>query len=276
MNELRVSRFRAPELGRMQPEELESQRREIEAQKVVIDKLVCAAEKAKEEGRMREIRQVVADHKSAGVRRGIEHGMKAMNMLEDVDELWVGLAETAEAGGLMVATPHNLVEVNAAIDKQAEIFVKLKNHVQHEVAMQVVASKSPLAWKTVKKMEGSGEFNKEQLGIGEKDVRTAEKELMQYERDIAAAVGGGGTRRSGPRAAGRSGFYGGDGGNKDYQLDAPGDKSGPPYAAAGRGVGSDGGIKCYGCGELGHIAYFCRSRSKRGLPAVGGQKRGRT
>ena len=202
--------------------------------------------------------------------------MRAMNMLEDVDDLWAGLAETAEAGGLMVATPHNLVEVNAAIDKQAEIFVKLKNHVQHEVAMQVVASKSPLAWKTVKKMEGSGEFNKEKLGVGEKDVRAAEKELMQYEKDIAAAVSGGGARRVGSRAAGRSGFYGGDGGYKDYQLDAPGDKSGPPYAAAVRGGGYDGGVKCYDCGERGHIAYFCRSQSKRGRQAVGGQKRRRT
>jgi hypothetical protein len=264
------------QLREMQPAELERQREELAAQRVAVDKLLKAAEKVKEEGRDQKIRLVVAGHKSAGARRGIEHGMKSLNLLDDMNELWVDLAEAAEAGGQMVATRHNLVEVNLAIDKQAEIFVKMKELARHELAMQVVASKSPLAWKTVKRMEGAGEFDKEQLGIGEKEVRGAEKELMQYEKEIAAAVGG--ARKFVPRGPGGTGPRGGREGDGEgsYPRGAPGDRTGgyprgalgdgagPPYAAAGRGGGAAGGVKCYDCGGFGHMSYNCPSQRKEG------------
>jgi hypothetical protein len=256
----------------MNPDELERQRAELAEQKAKLDKLIKSAGKAKEEGRAREIRQVVAEHKGAGPRRAIEHGMKTMNMFEDVDELWDELAETAEAGGLHVATQHNLVEVNKAIDQQAEIFGKLRKHVQHEIAMQVVASKSPLAWKTVKKLEGSEDFDKEKLGIDEKEVRDAEKALMLYEKEIAAATGKSRAKKtelrgaSGARAHRERGDGQPAGERKDSRRGAQGGYGGapPPYAAAVRAGPSDAGVQCYTCGEFGHRSYVCKNPTKTG------------
>ena len=53
--------------------------------------------------------------------------------------------------------------------------------------MQSIASKSPFGWTLVKRIEDDPDYNKADLGIDGKGVRAYEKELVSYNKDLAAA-----------------------------------------------------------------------------------------
>ena len=49
-----------------------------------------------------------------------------------------------------------------------------------QLTMQTVASKSPLGWSVVHKLEGSVDFDKDIIDMDGEEVRKAEKELVAY------------------------------------------------------------------------------------------------
>ena len=52
--------------------------------------------------------------------------------------------------------------------------------------MQTVASKSPLGWAVVRKLEGSLDFDLEVIDFNGEEVRRAEKELIAYNSESLA------------------------------------------------------------------------------------------
>ena len=54
--------------------------------------------------------------------------------------------------------------------------------------MQTVASKSPLGWALVHKIEGNKDFDPEVLELDGEDVRKAKKELITYNSKFLFAV----------------------------------------------------------------------------------------
>ena len=49
-----------------------------------------------------------------------------------------------------------------------------------QLTMQTVASKSPLGWAVVHKLEGSVDFDKDIIDMDGEEVRKAEKDLVAY------------------------------------------------------------------------------------------------
>ena len=56
----------------------------------------------------------------------------------------------------------------------------LKQHIQLERRIQTIASKYPLRWTLVKRIEDNPDYKKADLGIDGKDVRAWEKKLVSY------------------------------------------------------------------------------------------------
>ena len=62
--------------------------------------------------------------------------LEKINMLDDLDAIWKPIADEAEKrehGQGELATSGNLVDINLALGKQAELFVEMRKHVKHEV-----------------------------------------------------------------------------------------------------------------------------------------------
>ena len=53
--------------------------------------------------------------------------------------------------------------------------VEFKEHIQEELRMQVVASKSPLSWALGRSIEADPEYEKSTIGINRDEVRKWEK-----------------------------------------------------------------------------------------------------
>ena len=53
--------------------------------------------------------------------------------------------------------------------------VEFKEHIQEEIRMQVVASKSLLSWALVRSIEADPEYEKSTIGINRDEVRKWEK-----------------------------------------------------------------------------------------------------
>ena len=66
------------------------------------------------------------------------------------------------------------------VSKLFRIVEALKQHIKLERHMQTMASKSPLGWSLVKRIKDNPDYEKSDLGINGKDVRTWEKELVSY------------------------------------------------------------------------------------------------
>ena len=55
-----------------------------------------------------------------------------------------------------------------------------------QLTMQTVASKSPLGWAVVHKIEGTNNFDPDVVDLNGEDVRKAEKELISYNSESFA------------------------------------------------------------------------------------------
>ena len=145
----------------------------------------------------------------------IGHMMENTNLLDDVDAIWAPLIEEAEArvhGQGELVTSGNLAEVNVALGKQAKLLVEMRRHTKHEVkqvstrlfvsfypfwlgsltlsfqlTMQTVASKSPLGWAVVHKIEGTKDFDKEVIDLDGEEVRKVEKDLVAYNSECTVS-----------------------------------------------------------------------------------------
>ena len=97
----------------------------------------------------------------------IDHLMKSIHVLSDVDDIWAKPIREAEVGGGKVVMGKNIDAVNLALTRQAKLLVELKKHVTHELRMQTVASKSALGWKLVHRWEL--DFSREENYIPSQD-----------------------------------------------------------------------------------------------------------
>ena len=93
-----------------------------------------------------------------------------------------------------------------------------KKHVQTELQMQVVASKSPLGWNLVHRIKVKPNYEKSFLGIDGDKVQKWEKDMVTYNKDMLAATksslqagrsGSRGDRDSGSYSGSYAGYSGG-------------------------------------------------------------------
>ena len=149
-----------------------------------------AARVVKLEARKAKILGQVANVKSAGNKRSVSKLMEIMFVCNDIDELWEKLVKKAEKDGAKVVTANNINKVNDIIEAQAAKLIELRDMVTKELGMYAVAAVSPLGWQLVTAMEKNPDLDKEIHGWDIEEVRTNEKKLIQYSRDIATATKG--------------------------------------------------------------------------------------
>ena len=130
-------------------------------------------------------------------------------------------------------------------------FADLKQHIQHEVDMQIVAATSPLGWKVVNQME-LGRETTSSLSVSSEEVRKAEKEKMSYDKDLRLAKG---STSTAPRGAGGSRRGRGRARQDEVEVESP-PKRGRGNARGGRG-GVRKPLECYRCGK-GHKVENCK------------------
>lgn len=231
-----------------------------------IRELKEASERYKQESREAAIRQRVAEHKTASARRAIAYLMKSLHHMEDLEAVWGKLAKEAEEEARDVATVDNLPRINKAIMEHAKIVVEHKSHIRKELTAHTVASNSPMGWNLVNHNEAAPMYD-ENLDMDQEAVRKAERDYMQYHRDVAAAVRGGGARGG---SSGGAAARGGSGSTGRSPRGKRSNQGGAPSAGAG---GSSAAIPanytpkkkkpytgCYVCGSDQHMARNCAGK----------------
>ena len=73
----------------------------------------------------------------------------------------------------------DVLQFNGLTD-QPRIILDLKKHIQTELQMQVVTSKSPLGWALVCRIDADPDYEKSFLGIDGDEVWKWEKEMVTY------------------------------------------------------------------------------------------------
>ena len=187
------------------------------------------------------VEQEVSKFKTPGTKRNVKFARNLLFNLEDMEEiLKVGPDEE-------FATKDNIEEVNAAVSALREKIEELKNLVQHELNMQIIAATSSLKWKVVRQLEGGSELP-DCVTVPNSDVRKAEKESMAYERDLRNAA-------SYSRKRGVSAEQG--------QVSKRGRYSGGRGRGGSIGNGGDRpGRACFKCGSTDHLIGQCPNREK--------------
>ena len=110
--------------------------------------------------------------------------------------------------------------------------------------MQIVATKSPLGWKTVNCMEGRISLP-EGISVDSDEVKKAEKECMSHERDLRAATNA--KRKRG----------------EDYSYQHK--RGSYSYRGRGRGGAASGRERaCFRCGDNSHMIAQCPKGKENG------------
>jgi len=138
-----------------------------------IESLKADLAKFKEELRKTKIEREVAKYSNKATQRNIRHGMEALNKLEDVESTWAPLLEAAADG--VVITADNIPQANQAVEDMTNTIKVLREHLQWEVDMQIVAAESPLHWATVHQMELSKKGEKAVCSLKEEEIHKHEK-----------------------------------------------------------------------------------------------------
>ena len=146
-----------------------------------------AAKEAKQENRKAKIEAEVAKVRSAGNKRSVSKLMEILYLLDDAVEPWLKLGQK---DGAKVVNVDNIDKVNLAIEAQSEKLAELRALVRKELGMYAVATVSGLGWQLVTSMERNPDLNKELHGWDMEEVRANEKKLMQYNREMSAAIKG--------------------------------------------------------------------------------------
>ena len=154
-----------------------SLRQAMESLKAVLTKL---KEEAVKEARKTKIEREVAKYKNKATQRAVRYGMEALDKLEDVESTWAPLSEAAADG--VVITADNIPQANQAVKDMTNTIKVLREHIQWEVDMQIVAAESPLRWETVHQMELSKKGEKAVCSLKEEEIRKHEKERMSLEK----------------------------------------------------------------------------------------------
>ena len=152
--------------------------------------LKAAARVAREEARKAKIAGQVAKIKFAGNKRSVSKLMEILFIIDDIDEPWLKLGKKADDEGAAVVNKDNIDKVNAALEGQAAKLAELRTLVTKELGMHAVASVSGLGWDLVHSMEQNPDLDKALHGWDIDEVRANEKKLLQYNRDMNAAIRG--------------------------------------------------------------------------------------
>ena len=150
-----------------------------------IESLKADLAKLKEDLRKTQIEREVAKYSNKATKRSIRHGMEALNKLEDIESTWAPLLTTAADG--VVITADNIPQANQAVEDMTNTIKVLREHLQWEVDMQIVAAESPLHWATVHQMELSKKREKVGCSFKEEEIIKHEKERMSLEKNLKAA-----------------------------------------------------------------------------------------
>ena len=123
--------------------------------------------------------------------------------------------------------------------------------------MQNVASQCPSGWKLVNWKEAGPDYDPS-LDMTLEDVRKAEKEMIQYEKDIGSTVRGKEAVRGGGR--GRGGKRGGTGAREgEGSGGARGSNPASPASTPKKKKPNSG---CWTCGSEHHVARSCPDKKK--------------
>ena len=194
-------------------------------------------EESAKEARKAKIEREVAKYSNKATQRAVKHGMEALNLLEDVDNTWAPLAEEAVDG--VVITADNIPKANKALDAMTTTIKTLRDHIQWEVDMQIVAADSPFKWSTVHQMELSKKGEKAVCSLKEEEIRKHEKERMSWEKDLKASKAGAAKVIT----------------PKRKKVPTKDDGATPP--AKKTKVDKINKGKCWRCGQTGHIVKDC-------------------
>ena len=170
-----------------------SQSGNVEIPKRFLQRLMKESEKSKQALRETQIREKTSSITGAGPKRAVAHHMKTLNILEDMSGVWTDITEDthdkneeAKANGqgeVSMVREDNMEDVEEAMLKQQEIFLKLKEHITYELGMQTLGGKNKFGFKLVKHREDDPDFDKDLLNFDESDVRAWEKSYVQRERE---------------------------------------------------------------------------------------------
>ena len=152
--------------------------------KSILQKILKNTEENKRKARESDIRARVGSIKQAAPRRAVSHLMKTLHLIEDAEEVWDELTETASRNEIDIIRQDNAEKANEALQKQGELLMKVKNHVKEEIGNQTIGATSVYGFKMVGFKEKDPIYEKDLLGVDENDVRSLEKAFVQRERKL--------------------------------------------------------------------------------------------
>ena len=150
----------------------------------LLNKILKNTEENKRKAREADIRARVSQIKQAAPRRAVSHLMKTLHLIEDAEEVWDDLTQTAERNDIHIIRQDNAEKANEALKEQGELLEKVKNHVKEEIGNQTIGATSVYGFKVVGFKERDPTYQKDLLGVDEDDVRTLEKAFVQRERKL--------------------------------------------------------------------------------------------
>ena len=201
----------------------------------VMEHMVAAQAKAKLSQREALIEAEVAKYKNAATKRNVGHNMKLLGKVSDMEEL-----VKCEEGEDFVSAD-NIEAANETINQLFSLLTAVKDDIQHEIDMQIVAATSELGWQTVRTMEGGLELSNV-VSVASIDVRKAEKETISFNRDLRSA------KNSKKRKA--------DSGEGSGSRRGRG-RGGSRGARRGRGGAISSERSCWKCGSTDHVQKDC-------------------
>ena len=148
----------------------------------LLNKILKNTEENKKKAREAEIRARVSQIKQAAPRRAVSHLMKTLHLIEDAEEVWDDLTQTAERYDINIIRQDNAEKANNALKRQGELLEKVKKHVKEEIGNQTIGATSVYGFKVVGFKERDPTYQKDLLGVDEDDVGTLEKAFVQRER----------------------------------------------------------------------------------------------
>ena len=137
--------------------------------------------------RDREVQEALKEVKSPAAKRSLGKLLMWRYTIEDIDALWLPLANLAIEWGCDVVRIGNVEEVQRVVAKQGRLMAQMKAELKDEVEAQTLGASSFMGWNLVKFKEGSGLFGNPMVPIQAKDVRQWEHHFAQRSRDETTA-----------------------------------------------------------------------------------------
>ena len=148
----------------------------------LLNKILRNTEENKNKAREADIRARVSQIKNAAPKRAVSHLMKTLHLIEDAEEAWDDLTETADRNEIHIIREDNAEKANEALRKQGMLLEKVKKHIKEEIGNQTIGATSVYGFKVVGFKERDPTYEKDLLGVDEDDVRALEKAFVQRER----------------------------------------------------------------------------------------------